>query len=86
MGGVRRGGGRGVAAAAIAVQGAAVATMVGLLCNGFEGLLLVFAAAQLGRLAGLRLGIAWLIAHTLAVAGACAVHWSPRSLSGLDGS
>lgn len=66
-----------IAAAALAVQGAAVATMVGLLCNGFEGLLLVFAAAQLGRLAGPRLGIAWLVAQTLAVAGACAVHWSP---------
>lgn len=68
-----------VAAAAIAVQGAAVAAMVGLLCNGFEGLLLVFAAAQLGRLAELRLGLAWLVVQTLAVAGACAVHWSPNS-------
>jgi len=65
------------AAAALAVQGAAVATQVGLLCNGFEGLLLVFAAAQLGRLAGLRLGVAWLVAQTAAVAGALAVHWSP---------
>ncbi|HMG53374.1 MAG TPA: histidine kinase [Kofleriaceae bacterium] len=68
-----------VAAAALALQGAAVATMVGLLCNGFEGLLLVFAAAQLGRLAGLRLGAGWLVAHTLVVGAAIAAHWSPQS-------
>jgi signal transduction histidine kinase len=69
----------GIAAAALALQGAAVATMVGLLCNGFEGLLLVFAAAQLGRLAGLRLGIAWLAAQTLGVGAAIAGHWSPNA-------
>src|SRR6188474_2158854 len=48
----------GVAAGALALQGAAVAVMVGLLCNGFEGMLLVFVAAQLGRIAALRVGIA----------------------------
>jgi signal transduction histidine kinase len=68
-----------VAIAALVVQGAAVATMVGLLCNGFEGLLLVFAAAQLGRLAGPRLGVAWLIAQTAAVSAALAAHWTPRA-------
>jgi signal transduction histidine kinase len=69
----------GVAAVALVLQGTSVAVMVGLLCNGFEGMLLVFAAAQLGRLAPLRLGAAWLVAQTLVVAGAVAVHWSPRS-------
>jgi signal transduction histidine kinase len=68
-----------VAALALAAQGAAVAVMVGLLCNGFEGMLLVFAAAQLGRLAPLRLGAAWLVGQTVAVAAALAVHWSPRA-------
>jgi signal transduction histidine kinase len=68
-----------VAAVGLAVQGAAVAVMVGLLCNGFEGMLLVFVAAQLGRMVSPRAGLAWLIAHTLAVAAACAVHWSPRA-------
>jgi signal transduction histidine kinase len=68
-----------VASAALAVHGAAVAVMVGLLCNGFEGLLLVFAAAQLGRLAGLRLGLAWLAGQTLVVAAALAAHWTPRT-------
>jgi signal transduction histidine kinase len=68
-----------VAAGALAVQGAAVAVMVGLLCNGFEGMLLVFVAAQLGRLAAPRAGIAWLVAHTLVVAAALGAHWSPRA-------
>lgn len=68
-----------IAMLALAVQGAAVAVMVGLLCNGFEGLLLVFAAGQLGRLAGLRLGLAWLVAQTLVVAAALAAHWTPRA-------
>ena len=53
--------------------------MVGLLCNGFEGMLLVFIAAQLRRLAPLRTGAAWLAAQTLTVAAALAVHWSPRA-------
>jgi signal transduction histidine kinase len=68
-----------VAAAALIAQGVAIAIMVGLLCNGFEGLLLVFAAVQLGRLAGLRLGMIWLVGHTLVVGTALAFHWSPRS-------
>ncbi len=69
----------GVAAVALALQGTAVAVMVGLLCNGFEGMLLVFAAAQLGRLATLRLGAVWLAAQTVAVAAALAAHWSPKA-------
>lgn len=68
-----------VAAGALAVQGVAVAAMVGLLCNGFEGMLLVFVAAQLGRLAAPRAGIAWLVAQTLVVAAALGAHWSPRA-------
>ena len=68
-----------VAAAALGLQGAAVAVMVGLLCNGFEGMLLVFAAAQLGGLAPLRLGAACLVAQTVVVAAALAVHWSPKA-------
>lgn len=62
----------------LAVQGAAVVGMVGLLCNGFEGLLLVFVAAELGRLAGLRAGLAWLVLQTVAVGAAIALHWSLR--------
>src|SRR3954454_16878711 len=69
----------GVAAVALVLQGASVTVMVGLLCNRVESMLRVCAAAQLGRLAPLRLGAAWLVAKTLVVGGAIAVHWSPRS-------
>jgi signal transduction histidine kinase len=69
----------GVAAGALIGHGAAIATMVGLLCNGFEGLVLVFAAAQIGRLAGLRLGLGWLVAQTLVVGAAIGAHWTPRT-------
>ena len=68
-----------VAGVALALQGVGVAVMVGLLCNGFEGMLLVFLAAQLGRIAGLRRGIVWMVAQTLGVSAALAVHWSPRA-------
>ena len=67
-----------VTGGALALQGAAIAVMVGLLCNGFEGMLLVFAAAQLGRVATLRVGIGWLAGQTLVVATAIGAHWSPR--------
>jgi signal transduction histidine kinase len=42
-------------------------------------MLLVFAAAQLGRLATLRAGIAWLVAQTMVVATALGAHWTPRA-------
>jgi signal transduction histidine kinase len=64
---------------ALAVHGAAVVAMVGLLCNGFEGMLLVLIAAQLGRVTGLGAGVPWLVVQTLAVATAIALHWTPRS-------
>lgn len=59
-------------------QAAAVTTMVGLLCNGFEGALLVVVAAELGLAATRRAGIAWIILQTLAMAVAIGVHWAPR--------
>jgi signal transduction histidine kinase len=68
-----------VARAGLVLQGAAIAVMVGLLCNGFEGLLLVFAAAQLGKIARLRIGVVWLVAHTLVVAVVLGVHWTPHA-------
>src|SRR5215831_7198328 len=62
----------------LVLQATAVVTMVGLLCNGFEGLLLVLVAAQLGRLSSLRAGIAVLFLQTLAAGVAIALHWSLR--------
>src|SRR2546425_5196444 len=61
------------------LQVVAVVTMVGTLCNGFEGLLLVFVAAQLGRIASLPAGVACLILQTLAAGAAVALHLSLRS-------
>ena len=43
-------------AAGLALEGAAVVALVALLCNGFEGMLLVVVAAQLGRVATLPAG------------------------------
>ena len=68
-----------VAGVALGLAGAAVAVMVALLCNGFEGMLLVFLAAQLGRMTGLRRALGWMGAQTLGVSTALAVHWSPRA-------
>jgi signal transduction histidine kinase len=61
------------------VQGAAVTAMVGLLCNGYEGALLVLVAAQLGLDAPPRTAMPWIALQTLASAVAVALHWSPRS-------
>jgi signal transduction histidine kinase len=65
-------------AAGLALEGAAVVALVTLLCNGFEGMLLVVVAAQLGRVATLPGGIAWLVVQTLAAGAGIAFHWSRR--------
>jgi signal transduction histidine kinase len=64
---------------ALALQAAAVATMVGLLSNGFEGMLLVFAAAQAGRVASPRVGVAWIATQTVVVAVVLGAHWTPKA-------
>jgi signal transduction histidine kinase len=53
--------------------------MVGLLCNGFEGMLLVLVAAQLGSLLPTAAGIGWIVIQTVAVGTAIALHWTPRA-------
>jgi signal transduction histidine kinase len=63
---------------ALALQSAGVITMAALLCNGYEGLLLVLIAAQLGLYGNSRLGLVWIAAQTIALAIAVAVHWSAR--------
>jgi signal transduction histidine kinase len=63
--------------AAVAVQIAAVTAMVGLLCNGYEGVLLAIVAAQLGAALPLREGVAWIAAATLLAGTAIALHWTP---------
>lgn len=65
-------------AAGLALEGSSVVVLVSLLCNGYEGMLLVVVAAQLGRVARLGPGFFWLFAQTLAVALGIAFHWSRR--------
>jgi signal transduction histidine kinase len=63
--------------ASLAVQSASVVAMVGLLCNGYEGFLLVLIAAQLALDGGRRLGLAWIAVQSVAMGIAIALHWSP---------
>ncbi len=70
-------GGRGVPLL-LALQGAAVVGMVALLCDGYEGTLLVLVAMILGLTAERRVGLAWIVVQSLALAAAIAYHWSPR--------
>ncbi len=64
---------------ALGVQSASVITMVALLCNGYEGLLLVLVAAQLALRVDTRPGLAWIAAHTLALGVSLWLHWDARS-------
>ena len=62
----------------LAAQSASVVTMVALLCNGYEGLLLAVVAAQLAlRMSG-RAGLIWIVAQSGAMLLAIAFHWSLR--------
>jgi signal transduction histidine kinase len=61
------------------VQAAANVVMVGLLCNGFEGFLLVLMAAQLGMWGRMPYGALWVSLEALAIGVAIGVHWSPKS-------
>jgi signal transduction histidine kinase len=65
--------------AALLVQIASVTTMVGLLCNGYEGVLLALVAAQIGAALGSREGIAWITGATIAAGLAIGLHWTPGS-------
>lgn len=63
--------------AALLVQIGCVTTMVGLLCNGYEGVLLALVAAQGGKALTRREGLAWIVAATLAAGLAIGLHWTP---------
>jgi len=63
--------------AALVVQGLSVVVMVALLCNGYEGFLLVLIAAQLALGGSRRRGISWIAAQSVAMGVAVALHWSP---------
>jgi signal transduction histidine kinase len=62
----------------LAVQTLAIIAMVAVLCNGYEGFLLVLVAAQLGR-ERMIVGLGWIVLQTLATGVAIAYEWTPRS-------
>jgi signal transduction histidine kinase len=62
--------------ATLVVQVAAVIAIVLLLCNGFEGTLLVLVAMQLGGLLSRRSAISWIAVQSLLLFIAIAIHWS----------
>jgi signal transduction histidine kinase len=62
----------------LAAQALLVVGLVLLLCDGFEGVLLVLVALQLGRVLSRRAGVWWICAQTFLLAVAIGVHWSLR--------
>jgi signal transduction histidine kinase len=61
-----------------ALEVACVIAIVLLLCDGFEGTLLVFVALQLGRDESRRFSISWIVVQTALLYASIAMHWSPR--------
>jgi signal transduction histidine kinase len=64
--------------ALLALQAACVAALALLLCDGFEGTLLVVVAMQLAGRVPRRTGLAWIAVQSLVLGAAVAIHWSPR--------
>ncbi|HEX9940886.1 MAG TPA: histidine kinase [Thermoanaerobaculia bacterium] len=64
--------------ALLALQAACVALLALLLCDGYEGTLLVLVAMQLAGRVPRRTGLAWIAVQSLVLGAAVAVHWSPR--------
>jgi signal transduction histidine kinase len=65
--------------AAIALQSACAVTMTALFCNGYEGLLLVLLAAQLGFSVGSRPGFGLIAVQSVALTAAVASQWHIRA-------
>jgi signal transduction histidine kinase len=64
--------------ALLALQALCVMALVLLLCDGFEGALLVLVAMQLASRVGRRAGLTWIAAQSLLLCVAVAIHWSLR--------
>jgi signal transduction histidine kinase len=62
----------------LAIQSGAVIAMVLLLCDGFEGTLLVLVAMQLGGMMSRRAATTWILVQTLLLGVAITIHWSLR--------
>src|SRR5438067_3568322 len=63
----------------IAGQAACVVALVLLMCDGFEGALLVLGALQLGGRLSRRRGLLWIALQTALLAVAVSIHWAPRA-------
>ena len=63
----------------LAMEVLCIVVMVLLLCDGFEGSLLVLIAMRLPSLMDRKRGLAWIAIQTLLLAGAVAFHWNGRS-------
>jgi len=57
---------------------ASILVTVLLLCDGFEGALMVLIAMRLGERMSVRGGVAWIVVQTLLLATAVTIHWSLR--------
>ncbi|HKR63021.1 MAG TPA: hypothetical protein VJZ00_04750, partial [Thermoanaerobaculia bacterium] len=62
----------------LALSSLSILVTVLLLCDGFEGALMVLIAMRLGTRSDTRTGIAWIIAQTLLLGIAITIHWSLR--------
>ena len=63
----------------LALQAACVIVIVALLCDGFEGTLMVLIAMRLGSRVSRRVGLTWIVVQTLLLAAAISFHWNPRA-------
>ena len=73
-----RGGARPAGLLLPALQAASVLGMVALLCNGYEGSLLVLVAMQLASRLEPRAGVSWIAVQSILFAAAVTLHWSLR--------
>jgi signal transduction histidine kinase len=62
----------------LAAQAACVLTIVAVQCRGYEGILLVLIAMQLGLAVPRRTAVAWVVVQTLAMTWGIQHHWSLR--------
>ena len=70
--------GRRALLALLAAQGLCVIVMTAIQCRGWEGMLLVLIALQLGLAVPRRLGLLWVVLQTVTLAWAIQNHWSLR--------
>lgn len=63
----------------LGLQAACVVVTVLLLCDGFEGALMVLIAMRLGSRVRRGTGLIWITAQTILLAAAIAIHWNAHS-------